>query len=321
MMARKTFQSAEARYLKGGKNLQEHLPTNDLLFRKLMSSPDSQNILKAFVKDLLGLEFKTLTPKVPYYIDSYKKAYEEMEKMEIIYTEVDILATSEDGSHTTIECQVQSHQYFHERVIFYLGEAYRSPLGNITKKEALKKNNYASLRPAYGINIVNFEMFDPNENALQLFHLMNKDTQRPFLNKKGEELLVLCFFSLENTTIDKQAPIYHWQYYFKTGEVDPDAPDYIKEAKKKTDFLTLEEEEKDMIMKIDKAKSISDAIYVTAREEGKAAGRAEGKVEGREEAKQQLALNLLADNFTSKKISELTGLSIEYVEKLKNEKN
>lgn len=317
MVARKTFQQGESRCLKGGKTMQEYLPTNDLLFRKLMSSPDSQNILKAFVKDLLGLEFKTLTPKVPYYIDSYKKDYEEMEKMEIIYTEVDILATAEDGSHTTIECQVQSHQYFHERVIFYLGEAYRSPLGNTTKKEVLKKNNYASLRPAYGINIVNFEMFDPNENALQLFHLMNKDTQRPFLNREGKELLILCFFSLQNTTIDKQDAVYHWQYYFKTGEVEPDAPDYIKEAKKKTDFLTLDEEEKEMIMKIDKAKSISDAIYVTAREEGKAEGRAEG----RKEAKQQLALNLLAENFPSEKISELTGLSLEYVEELKNKKD
>ena len=47
--------------------------------------------------------------------------------MEVKLTEVDILAVAEDGSYTTIECQVQAQKYFHERSLFYLGEAYRSP--------------------------------------------------------------------------------------------------------------------------------------------------------------------------------------------------
>ncbi|MEW7916631.1 hypothetical protein [Enterococcus avium] len=39
-----------------------YLPTNDLLFKKLLTTEDSQHILKAFVKELLGLEFERLTP-------------------------------------------------------------------------------------------------------------------------------------------------------------------------------------------------------------------------------------------------------------------
>ena len=107
--------------------MQVYLPTNDLLFRKLLTSEDSQHILKAFVKDLLGLEFERLMPKQTYHIDSYKISYEEREKMEVKLTEVDILAVAEDESYTTIECQVQAQKYFHERSLFYLGEAYRSP--------------------------------------------------------------------------------------------------------------------------------------------------------------------------------------------------
>ena len=53
--------------------MEKYLPTNDLLFNKLLTSEDSPHILKAFVKDLLGLEFMTLKPKVPYHIDTYKK--------------------------------------------------------------------------------------------------------------------------------------------------------------------------------------------------------------------------------------------------------
>ena len=42
-------------------------------------------------------------PKQNYHIYSYKKSYEEREKMEVKLTEVDILAIAEDGSYTTIE--------------------------------------------------------------------------------------------------------------------------------------------------------------------------------------------------------------------------
>ena len=58
---------------------------------------------------------------------------------------------------------------------------------------------------------------------------------------------------------------------------ETDAPDYIKEAKKKTDFLILEEEEKEMIMKIDKAKAIAKAELEYARNEGIAKGKKIGR--------------------------------------------
>ncbi|MGL9750216.1 hypothetical protein IGI50_004199 [Enterococcus sp. DIV0170] len=83
---------------------------------------------------------------------------------------------------------------------------------------------------------------------------------------------MLCFLSLKNPHIDKRSAEYHWQYFLKTGETKNDAPDYIQEAKRKTDFLALESEEKEMIMKIDKSKAIHDAVLATAIEEAKEQG-------------------------------------------------
>ncbi|EOH94191.1 hypothetical protein [Enterococcus pallens] len=80
--------------------MQKYTPTNDLLFRKMLTSKDSGVILKAFVKDMLGKEFKTLTPRETYHIDSYKKTHD---TMKIMRTEVDVLAVAEDGSQVTIE--------------------------------------------------------------------------------------------------------------------------------------------------------------------------------------------------------------------------
>ena len=68
---------------------------------------------------------------------------------------------------------------------------------------------------------------------------------------------------------------------------ETDAPDYIKEAKKKTDFLILEEEEKEMIMKIDKARAIAEAELEYARDEGIAKGKKIGREEERKRNREE----------------------------------
>ena len=198
-------------------------------------------------------------------------------------------------------------------MIFYLAEAFRSPFGNTETKEAETKSNFSSLRPAYGINIVDFHLFDQKEPALQTFHLLNEETYRPFVNRNEKELLTLCFLSLKNENIDKQTAVYHWHYFLKTGEVTENAPDYIKEAKRKTDFLTLESEEKEMIMKIDKARAIREAELEEAQEKG----IEKGLQKGIEQEKRRLAVKLFKMGFTVEQVSEATGLDIELVRMLK----
>lgn len=125
------------------KNAPKVLATNDMLFKKLFASKDSAHILKAFVRDILGKEFKTLKPLETYHIDNYKKAFDE--NPELMRTEVDILAETEDGCHVTIEMQIQPHDYFIERALFYLNEAYRSTLGSQEVAEFIKSNNFSRL--------------------------------------------------------------------------------------------------------------------------------------------------------------------------------
>ena len=148
---------------------------------------------------------------------------------------------------------------------------------------------------------------------------MNPETNRLFLNKEGKELLVLGFLSLKNDVLNTQHAAYHWHYYFKTGEVKTDAPDYIKEAKKKTDFLTLEEEEKEMIMKIDKARATAEAELEYARDEGMEKGLEIGMERGRQEERRMLIQNLMKTALSLKEISEISGIDIETLKKWKAE--
>lgn len=288
--------------------MQKYLPTNDLLFKKCFTSEDSLHILKAFVKDLLGIEFKQLKPKETYHIDSYKKSFDELD---ITRTEVDILAIGEDGSHTTIECQIQPHMYFRERTIFYLAEAFCSPFGNLETANFIKGNKFSALRPAYGINIIDFHLFDKKQPALQRFRLLNEESSVPFLGTTGKELLIACFLSLKNETIEQQSAAYHWQYFFKSGTVHADAPDYIKEAKQKIDYYKLGREEKEMIMKIDKSKAINDAVISSVRLESERMGR--------EREKYLIARNLIEMKMPLEQVVEATGLELDTVKQLQTQ--
>lgn len=286
--------------------MEKYLPTNDLLFKKLLTSEDSPHILKAFVKDLLGLEFMTLKPKVPYHIDTYKKNYDETK---VRMTEVDILATAIDGSRTTIECQIQKHKYFYERTLFYLAEAYCSPFGNSETTDFIENNNFSALRPVYGINVVDFDLFNRKEEALRIFRLLDEQTYEPFFGQEDRQLLMLCFLSLTNKNIKETSPVGHWQYFLKTGEVTPDAPDYLKEAKRRIDFYSLKEEEQTMIMNINKTEAIRNAELSTAREEGIV------------EEKLTVARKMLMANLSFEQIAKFTDLDIEEIKKLQDEQN
>lgn len=289
-------------------------PTHDLLFKKLLTSEDSTYILRNFVKDLLGIEFKTLTPKKTYHIDSYKESFE---KMTIKLTEVDILAVDEEGSHYTIECQIQPHHYFQERAIFYLTEAYRSSFGNQEIEAFIKDNNFSALRPAYGINIVDFHVFDKEQEALQIFRLLNEKTYQPFLGFKGKEPLILSFLSLKNKHLEKNHPAYHWQYFLKTGEVRQEAPSYIKEAKEKIDYYQLDEEEKTMIMRVNKAEESFNAKLSTRLIEAEEKGEKKERLKWEQEARENV-MRMLKDQMSVEKISEYSSLSLEAIKKIKD---
>ena len=59
------------------------------------------------------------------------------------------------------------------------------------------------------------------------------------------------------------------------------------------------------------------AIRDSGYNEGHDDGKKEGKIEGRKETQIKIAKKMLNEKFTIEKISELTGLSVEEIEKIK----
>lgn len=72
-------------------------------------------------------------------------------------------------------------------------------------------------------------------------------------------------------------------------------------------------------MNIEKAKAISDAVYVTSMEEAEEIGTRIGMKIGMEIARRKIATNCLKNGLTIKQTSEITDLAIEEVKKLSEE--
>ncbi|GFH42035.1 hypothetical protein Hs30E_05860 [Lactococcus hodotermopsidis] len=290
----------------------KYLPTNDLLFKKMLTSEDTRHILRAFVRDLLGVTFKTLTPTETYHIDSYAKTAGEAE---LLRTEVDILAVAENGAKTTIEMQIQLHHYFKERSVYYLVEAFCGSFANAETENFVNNNNFSALRATYGINIVNFHILGKNEKAVKIFGLLDEETHDVLKSETGEDILRLCYFSLVNENVVALSAVAHWQKFLKTGEVDESAPDYIKAAKVKTDFHSLKEEEQEMVLQLEKNKVLYDVELSSAKLEG----RLEGEKLGVTKGKAEMAINMLKDNVDMAVISKYSQLPIEIIQKLREE--
>ncbi|MBO1308363.1 hypothetical protein JZO70_19460, partial [Enterococcus sp. 669A] len=185
-------------------------------------------------------------------------------------------------------------------------EAFRSTLGNQEIEDFINSNNFSALRPAYGINILDFHLFEKDGPAIRKFGILDLDTFKLMRSHNGEEIIILCFMSLKNKNIDRNSAAYLWQQFFKTGEVPDDAPDYLKDAQKKTDFYSLAEEEQKMIMDMNKAKMVNDAVTSTAVRVA------------REEEKIEIALNLLKMGLSIKQVAEGTKFTVEEVEEIRN---
>ncbi|MBO1305996.1 PD-(D/E)XK nuclease family transposase [Enterococcus sp. 669A] len=285
--------------------MEYYSPVNDLMLKKILTSEeDAHEILTAFVNDLLGKDFKKVTPMSYYHIDGYKK---NQEMTGFTVPEGDIWAMTEEGSVITIDFQRWYHDYSVERAYKYLIEAFcELPLSD---QELFGEKLLATPRPTYRIVMLNFDLFESEDKALRAFDLRNEVTYEAYPGPRGENPLNLCFFSLRNDNIEKGSAAHYWQYFFKTGKLfDDDAPAYIKDAHLKIQFSFQTEEEIQTIMQIEKAIEIRDAETVTAEILGEEKGaKKKGKA---------IAKRMVKKMYDVETIVELTGLSKKKVEEI-----
>ena len=213
---------------------------------------------------------------------SYPTEFDKGDEVNVLRQTIKDVAATFRTADFVSEVQVNKSSFFDERSLLYPLERFcanYNKSGYMTLNSQGKPIRYSSLRPVYALNILGYTHFPDDDDALRIFELY--DAKRNKRLKK--DYLRIGYFELTKSVIETQRQRY-WLEYFNTGEVGPEAPEYIRRASSIIEFSNLTEEELNMARTLERAQAIIDAemygSYIEGRAEGVAEGEAKGSVKG-----------------------------------------
>ncbi|MEI0797800.1 Rpn family recombination-promoting nuclease/putative transposase [Brachyspira intermedia] len=290
---------------------------NDYFVRYLFSSSDSNLILLDFINSTMldaGIKtFRSVEILTPF---NYKENNEYKE------TIVDVKCITHSGTVVIIEIQLQGNSRFPERILYYWASNYSKLLKHGEK--------YDALTPVISINLLNFNLDDANNihSCYMIYEMNNKKLLTDHLQihiielKKFKYNILksdlncwLKFFTIKNnkeiimSELVKEKPIMEevqrkYNNFIKNSLMMNEY--YKREAYLYGNQIMLEEERRLGI----------EEGFKKGIEQGIENGIEKGIEQGIKENKIVTAKNMKNKNIDILLISDVTGLSIEEIEKL-----
>ncbi len=209
---------------------------NDFAFKWVFGQASNSKILIRLLNTVLGLEkndrIVELTHLNPFNYSSYKN-----EKYSIVDTRV------QDGHGNLYNIEVQNvHQDgFGQRSLYYLSKLYSGQL--------VEGQDYANLKPAIGISLMNFDLFEDSSRIHEIFTFKNV-----FNHKDLSDSMILHFIDLTKFDTEKSAEkrtaLEKWLHvlrfseeYAKTKEKVVEQSDDGKEGKAMLDCREITDDE------------------------------------------------------------------------------
>ena len=276
---------------------------NDYFVRYLFSSPDSNPILLDFINStMLDSNMKTFRSAEILTPFNYKENYEDKE------TIADVKCITQNGTVVIIEIQLQGNSRFPERILYYWASNYSKLLKHGEK--------YDALTPVISINLLNFNLDDSN-NIHSCYMIYDTVNDRLLTDHLQIHIIELKKFQYNLLKPDLNC----WLKFFTMKEKDNKEvimSDLVKEKpimeevqRRYNNFI----KDRLMMNEYDKRQAYLYGNQIMLEEERRL-GKEEGIKEGKEQEKYSLARNMKNKNMDLNLISELTGLSIEKIEKL-----
>ena len=279
-------------------------PFTDFGFKKIFGDEENTELLKSLINDILGLEgdkqIKTIIFKngelLPDSPNDRKAIF-------------DLYCEDERGSNFIVELQKVYQEHFQSRALYYA----TFPIQEQAKRGAWD----FSLTPIYFIGLLNFEVEQFKDTSEYLHHgqILNIKTKKVMYDKLNMVYVEIPKFKKDNT-----AQFNHlewWIYVFQNLNRMTDIPkelqnDVIAKAFEKAEFIKLPKEEQDRYHR--NLKIYRDLInsYKTAHD----TGVEEGIEKGIEQRNREIAQKLLQSNMSIEFIVEATGLSVDEIDRL-----
>ena len=293
---------------------QEKLPLNsDIVFKRVFAKEENKDLLISLLEAILKIEIKSIeikNPEIPRNLMDSKAGV------------LDIKAIINDNSVVDVEMQMNDEHNIEHRGSYYMT--------SISSEEIKKGELYIDLKKTIVIGLLNFNYFKRNGYMHTAHMKFEKGDPETYVNMGYEEEEELATDDLEMIFIElpkfiKKNPdannsLYQWLWLLAGREDKVKmAKKELKEVKKAMeviDEMSADPKEWEMYESRRKAIINYNSGMETARREGVAAGLKEGE----KKAKEETAKKMIKLKMPIEQIMEISGLSKEEIEKLKNNK-
>ena len=270
-------------------------PKVDFVFKKIFGSEENKSVLISFLN-------ATLKPKKEIVSVDLKNTDIEKEYLKDKFSRLDVKATTSNKETINIEIQLSDQYNMTQRTLYYWSKMY--------EEQMEQSDNYKKLSRTVCINILNYNYLD-SDRFHNTYRLKEIET-----NKELTDICEIHFIEipkLRHLDLKDEADMLEvWVEFLRDPESEvirsiETINNDIKKAKDKLYKLSQNKEDRELYFL--REKSIRDEISALSK----------AKEEGIEQGILEIAKNLL-DILDDNTISEKTGLSLEEVRQLRNDK-
>lgn len=273
------------------------LPSVDFCFQELM---EDKEILRGFCGAILQVSPEEIEDIILLPKQLRKKHKEEK------YGILDVHVRLNNGERMNIEMQSISYDYWQERSLFYLAKMYTDQIH--------EGEDYENLKKCIHVGILDFTLFN-HDRYYSRFHIW-EDTSRELYTDKFEiHILELPKLAKQEYP---QTELLRWAQFFGAKSREEiqmlaEKDEYIQKAYRRLEEMSADEQKRwEYEMR---QKAIRDQRHMLAS--GRREGLREGEKLGEQRGKLEMARKMLArGRDTVEEIAEITGLSLEEIQKL-----
>ncbi|MEQ8172267.1 MAG: Rpn family recombination-promoting nuclease/putative transposase [Candidatus Eremiobacterota bacterium] len=286
---------------------------DDVIFKYVFGYEKNERILIALLNAILGLEGEEKIVKL-----TFLNTFNLQEYIKDKLSTLDVKAEDNTGRRVNIEMQVEPDKAYISRVIYYHDKLYTTQLQ--------KAEPYEKLHKTISISILDFILLKEERELHNIYRYLNVKSKRELTDVKE-----LHFIELPKFKKDKpkklQSRFERWLHVLKFGEIYAEDIDNLPEELKAEEEIVMalqemvrasnDETVRQILEMRSKARHEEASRLFQAKQAGKEEGKKEGKEEGKEEERIAIVKNMLILNFPIEAISQVTGLSVSEIEKVK----
>lgn len=273
------------------------LPKIDVIFKLLFGDKRNSEILIDFLKSVLDIpedEYTSITLE-----DTHLKRENVEDKLGI----VDVKLTTKSGKIVHIEIQVLELEEMPERITYYNSKMLVTQLKSGSDYDLLKKT--------ISIVIADFDMFKGSPDYRHVFQLYDIKAGIKFTD-------LIEVNTLELTKIPNNSDntkVYEWMRFLKAEKEEE-----FQMIAEKNPVIQKAYVELKRLSQDEEAQLLFEAREKAIRDENSRTRFAinKGKQEGAKETATEIATKLLSKNLTIEEIVEITGLTVEEIQNLRN---